>query len=120
MKPECCEVCEHSCLHPQAICLAKENLPAPASTAELAELFKLIGDPTRLKILLLLQSHELCVCDIVAALQMGQSAISHQLRLLRGARLVKSRKEGKSVFYSLDDAHVLNLIIDGLNHVQHN
>ena len=119
MKLESCDVCEHSCLHPQAICLAKEKLPPPKAIGDLSELFKLIGDPTRLKILLLLQDNELCVCDIADALKMGQSAISHQLRLLRGARLVKFHKEGKSALYSLDDAHVLNLIIDGLEHVQH-
>ncbi len=119
MKLEICDVCEHSCLHPQTICLAKEKLPSFEAINNLSELFKLVGDPTRLRIMLLLQDHELCVCDIADALKMGQSAISHQLRLLRGARLVKFRKEGKSAFYSLDDAHVLNLINDGLEHIQH-
>ncbi len=119
MNREECAACEQLCEHPHIICSAKQQLPDDAAIRNLSELFKLVGDPTRLKILTLLQSHELCVCDIAAALSMGQSAISHQLRLLRGARLVKFRKEGKSAWYSLDDEHVLRLILHGLEHVQH-
>lgn len=119
MNREECAVCEHVCRHPHVLCLAKEHVPPDHALQNLSELFKLVGDPTRLKILTLLQQHELCVCDIAAALEMGQSAISHQLRLLRGARLVKFRKDGKSAWYSLDDDHVLRLISHGLEHVQH-
>ena len=86
---------------------------------QLAEVFKELGDQTRIKILSLLAAEEeLCVCDIAEALEMGQSAISHQLRVLRTARLVKFRKDGKEALYSLDDHHVLTLMAQGLEHVQ--
>ena len=85
---------------------------------ELADLFKILGDRTRIKLLSLLASeHELCVCDIAESLNMGQSAISHQLRVLRAARLVKFRKVGKEAIYSLDDDHVVKLMRQGLEHV---
>ena len=87
---------------------------------QLADLFKTLGDPTRLKILSLLAAEqELRVYDIADGLTMGQSAISHQLRLLRTSRLVKFRREGKEVLYALDDDHVLKLLGQGLEHVQH-
>lgn len=114
-----CDTCELACEHPQLICLAKEHLPPEATIVQLAEVFKLLGDPTRIKILQALSRQEMCVCDIAATLSMGQSAISHQLRLLRNARLVKYRKEGKSAWYSLDDEHVILLLNQGLAHVQH-
>ena len=85
----------------------------------LADLFKILGDKTRIKLLsLLAEEDELCVCDIAESLQMGQSAISHQLRVLRAARLVKFRKAGKEAFYSLDDDHVVKLMRQGLEHVR--
>lgn len=87
---------------------------------DLAETFKILADPTRIKILDLLSKQEMCVYDIAATLQMGQSAISHQLRVLRGARLVKYRKDGKEVRYSLDDDHVVLLMNQGLEHIRHN
>lgn len=86
----------------------------------LAETFKILGDPTRIKILHILSKQEMCVCDIAAALYMGQSAISHQLRTLRSARLVKYRKDGKVAWYSLDDEHIVALMSQGLKHVEHN
>ncbi|WP_407947312.1 ArsR/SmtB family transcription factor [Pectinatus sottacetonis] len=89
------------------------------TTNHLADTFKILGDPTRIKILTLLSSNEMCVCDIAATLQMGQSAISHQLRILRGARLVKFRREGKEAWYSLDDDHVVTLMNQGLQHILH-
>lgn len=85
----------------------------------LAEIFKILGDPTRIKLLALLTSGEMRVSDIAEALSMGQSAISHQLRVLRNARLVKFRKEGKEAWYSLDDDHVVRLMRQGLDHVSH-
>lgn len=86
----------------------------------LADLFKTLGDPTRIKILSLLAvEEELRVYDIADGLAMGQSAISHQLRVLRNARLVKFRRDGKEVLYALDDEHVLNFINQGLEHVRH-
>lgn len=84
----------------------------------LAETFKAVADPTRLKILYALLNEELCVCELTELLGMTQSAISHQLRVLRNMRLVKYRKEGRSVFYSLDDEHINQLFIAGLEHVE--
>jgi len=83
----------------------------------LAQIFSLLGDRTRVRILHGLMGRELCVCDISAVLGMTSSAVSHQLRLLRTAKLVKARKEGKNVFYSLDDGHVHSLLAQGLEHV---
>ncbi len=85
----------------------------------LAEAFKVLGDPTRVKILDLLSREELCVCDLSAILGLTQSAVSHQLRLLRMHRLVKSRRERRCVFYSLDDDHIVRLLSEGLDHVSH-
>lgn len=92
-----------------------------ADTAQhLADLFKTLGDPTRIKILsLLTKTEEMRVYDIADSLTMGQSAISHQLRVLRSARLVKFRRDGKEVLYSIDDDHVMKLLGQGLEHVQH-
>lgn len=92
-----------------------------ADTAQhLADLFKTLGDPTRIKILsLLTKTEEMRVYDIAYSLTMGQSAISHQLRVLRSARLVKFRRDGKEVLYSIDDDHVMKLLGQGLEHVQH-
>ena len=92
-----------------------------ADTAQhLADLFKALGDPTRIKILsLLTKTEEMRVYDIADSLTMGQSAISHQLRVLRSARLVKFRRDGKEVLYSIDDDHVMKLLGQGLEHVQH-
>lgn len=92
----------------------------PEETAHsLAETFKVLGDQTRIKILNLLAQREMRVLEIAEAVQMGQSAISHQLRVLRGARLVKFRKDGKEAWYSLDDDHVVGLMNQGLDHIQH-
>jgi DNA-binding transcriptional ArsR family regulator len=84
---------------------------------ELSETFKVLGDSTRIKIILALSAEELCVCDIANLLNMSDSAISHQLRILRNLRLVKYRKEGKMAFYSLDDKHINELLKHGLEHV---
>ena len=86
---------------------------------KLAELFKILGDPTRLKIVELLLANEMCVNHIAETMGMGQSAISHQLRVLRQARLVTYRKEGKTAFYSLNDDHVEGLVRMGMDHVAH-
>ena len=83
----------------------------------LSELFKVLGDPTRLRIIQALSSLELCVCDISAVLDMNQSAVSHQLRVLKQARLVRYRKEGKIVYYSLDDNHIADLLKTSLAHI---
>ena len=113
------DLCEVYHTHPDRLqdC-AIHKLDDDTSLA-LADVFKTLGDKTRIKLLSLLASEEeLCVCDIAEALQMGQSAISHQLRVLRAARLVKFRKVGKEAFYSLDDDHVLKLMRQGLDPVR--
>lgn len=113
------DLCEIHCTHPDKVRMACLHRVDSETALELAEVFKVLGDQTRIKILSLLAAEEeLCVCDIAEALEMGQSAISHQLRVLRTARLLKFRKEGKEALYSLDDHHVLTLMAQGLEHVQ--
>lgn len=112
-------VCEEICLHPEEILAATAGTLTEDDARELAEIFKILGDPTRVKMLELLSRRELCVCDLAAAVGMGQSAVSHQLRLLRGARLVKYRREGRTVRYSLDDAHISVLLAQGIEHIKH-
>ncbi len=90
-----------------------------STSQKVAEVFKVLGDMTRIKLLALLSSADMRVGDIAESLGMGQSAISHQLRVLRGARLVKFRKEGKEAWYSLDDDHVVKLMCQALDHVSH-
>ena len=113
------DVCEELCEHDQIVCLAKAEMLLDEDARQIAETFKILGDPTRVKILHALSRRELCVCDIAAIVAVGQSAVSHQLRLLRGARLVKYRKEGKMVWYSLDDTHISLLLAQGIEHIQH-
>ncbi|MDK9708313.1 MAG: metalloregulator ArsR/SmtB family transcription factor [Desulforhopalus sp.] len=113
------DVCEGLCEHDQVVCMAKAEMLLDEDARQIAETFKILGDPTRIKILHALSRRELCVCDIAAIVAMGQSAVSHQLRLLRGARLVKYRKEGKMVWYSLDDTHISLLLAQGIEHIQH-
>lgn len=92
---------------------------AQVDVQELADFFKVLGDPTRIRIVQQLLNKEMCVTDIAEAMGMGQSAISHQLRVLRQARLVAFRKEGKTVYYSLNDEHVVMLLSQGIEHVSH-
>lgn len=113
------DMCEEYCEHPETICHAKAELLPENTVQQLAETFKILGDGTRIKLLYLLTNREMCVCDIAETLSMGQSAISHQLRVLRGARLVKYRREGKEAWYSLDDDHVVGLMLQGLEHIKH-
>ncbi|MFY9428418.1 MAG: metalloregulator ArsR/SmtB family transcription factor, partial [bacterium] len=105
---------------PAAVEHVREEMLDEQEINRLAETFKVLGDPTRIKILSALATEELCVCDLAAALEMSVSAISHQLRVLKGARLVKYRREGKNIFYSLDDDHVISLFRLALEHVRHN
>jgi len=97
---------------------AKERMLSERDFLFLAELFKALGDYTRVRILFALSVNELCVCALAEVLDMSQSAISHQLRLLRAAKLVRYRKDGKNVYYALDDDHVRNLISQGLEHIR--
>ena len=105
--------------HSDLLNKVKTDLPADELLSDLSDLFKLFGDSTRIKILFALSESEMCVCAIAELLGMNQSAISHQLRVLRDARLVKYRKEGKEAWYSIDDDHVVKLMRQGLDHVSH-
>lgn len=109
--------CEYNFVHQSLVDLAKKNMPHEEELYDLAELFRVFGDTTRVKILCALFSSELCVCDIAALFSMTQSAISHQLRILKQSRLVKYRREGKTVFYSLDDDHIKNIFSQGMEHI---
>ncbi|MFR5265613.1 ArsR/SmtB family transcription factor [Clostridium sp.] len=111
------ENCSTTVIHGDILEEVKENLPEEETLYDLAEIFKVFGDTTRIKILCSLFEHEMCVCDMAALLNITQSAVSHQLRVLKQARLVKFRREGKVVYYSLDDEHVKNIFNEGLNHV---
>lgn len=112
-----CDICEVFDPDKKVVEMMKNNKLEDDVVYELAEIFKTIGDPTRIKILYALKERELCVCDLSELLEMSSSAISHQLRVLRNNKLVKFRKKGRSVYYSLDDEHVLSLFVQGLNHV---
>jgi len=109
--------CSCSVIHEDVVNRVKEIMPEEELLYDLAELFKVFGDTTRIKILCALFEAEMCVCDISNLLSMNQSAISHQLRVLKQARLVKYRKDGKVVYYSLDDEHVKRIFDQGLIHI---
>lgn len=111
--------CESEYINEVVVRKIKQNFIHEDKIYNLAELFKALSDPTRLKIIHSLKQSELCVHDLSAILNMGQSAISHQLRYLRNLRLVKRRKEGKMVYYSIDDQHIEDLFVQGLNHLDH-
>ena len=111
------ERCDYMHLHQEVIDKVRAELPEEEILYDLAELFKIFGDTTRIKILYVLFEAEMCVCDIAQLLNMTQSAISHQLRLLKQSRLVKCRRDGKTVFYSLADNHVRMMIDQGMEHV---
>ncbi|MDR3294622.1 MAG: metalloregulator ArsR/SmtB family transcription factor [Clostridiales Family XIII bacterium] len=111
--------CECHVVHVDVIKKVRAAMPADADMCRLAELFKSFGDQTRLNILFALSKETMCVCDIAALVNMSQSAVSHQLRVLRNVRLVKYEKKGKSVYYSLDDEHVKRIFKQGLVHVEH-
>jgi ArsR family transcriptional regulator len=115
MKDEACDVFH---LHPGKVSVLKRRLMGESSVTALAETFKLLGDVTRVRILDALTRSELCVCDIARLLGLSESAVSHQLRLLRGVRLVRPRREGRMVFYTLDDQHIVGLFEQGLEHVK--
>jgi len=102
--------CLCTIVHEEQVNLAKDAEVPVARLLGLAELFKVLGDPSRLRILTALGAAELCVCDLATALEMSQSAVSHQLAVLRGARLVRARREGKAMFYNLDDEHVRAIV----------
>lgn len=112
------EVCESCEVHENLLQIVNEKMPEETELYDLAELFKVFGDSTRMRILFVLFEAEVCVCDLAEALNMTQSAISHQLRILKQNKLVKSRREGKSVFYSLADDHVRTIVDQGREHIE--
>ena len=111
------ERCDYIHAHEDIIAKVNETMPNEEILYDLAELFKIFGDSTRIKILYVLFEAEMCVCDIAQLLNMTQSAISHQLRALKQSKLVKYRREGKTVFYSLADDHVRSILDQGMEHV---
>lgn len=111
------DVCECREVHPDSVSKVRDSIPDEQTAEDLASFFKLFGDRTRVNILLALDSGELCVCDISETLGMSMSATSHQLRLLKDAHLVTSRREGKSIFYSLCDEHVRIVLETALEHI---
>ena len=111
------ETCEYMHVHPELIEKVKENMPPEETLYDLAELYKVFGDSTRIKILYVLFESEMCVCDIAQTLGMSMSAISHQLRVLKNSRLVSFRREGKTIIYSLADDHVRGIIAMGMEHI---
>ncbi|MGE3277424.1 MAG: ArsR/SmtB family transcription factor [Vicinamibacterales bacterium] len=112
------DVCDVAHLHPARVAELRQVLIADEAVAGLAEIFSALGDPTRVRILDALSHGELCVCDLAALIGMSESAVSHQLRLLRALRVVRPRRDGRMVFYSLDDQHILALVRQGLRHVE--
>ncbi len=110
--------CQVNYVHTTTVAMVAEKMDQETTLLQLAELFKALGDSTRVRILHALTFSELCVCDLANLLQMSSSAVSHQLRILRAHKIVKYRKEGKNVIYSLDDGHVGILLTHGLDHVK--
>ncbi len=111
-------VCEYEHVHNEVVEQVSADLPDEDLLYDAAELFKIFGDSTRIRILTALSQAELCVCDVATILNMTKSAVSHQLRILRQAKLVKNRRAGKEVYYSLDDDHVYKIINLALEHVK--
>lgn len=118
MRPLIRDACEVECVDPERVVAVVERLPDERVGHELAETFRVLADPGRLRLILaLLEAGELCVCDLAAATGLSQTACSHNLRLLRSSRLVRYRKQGRNVYYALDDAHIRVLMDVGMQHV---
>jgi len=111
------ETCITKGIHQETVRRVEKQMPDPVDLYELADLFKLFGDSTRLGILWALSESEMCVCDLCALLKMKQPAVSHQLKNLKQSRIVKARRDGKIVYYSLDDDHIHSLLTMGMEHV---
>ena len=112
------ELCDSFEVHENLLKIVNDTMPEETELYDLAELFKVFGDSTRIRILFVLFFFFFCVCDLARVLNMNQSAISHQLRILKQNKLVKSRREGKSIFYSLADEHVRTIIDQGRDHIE--
>ncbi len=109
--------CDDICIHSKLISAVADNMPDIDTLYDLAELYRIFGDTTRIRILYVLFESEVCVCDIAKILDMTMSAISHQLRILKSAGLVKYRRDGKTCYYSLADDHVKTIINQGIEHI---
>ncbi len=117
-KPECdFDQCDFICVHESVVNQVLNAMPKEQELLDLADFYKVFGDATRIKILYVLSQSEMCVCDLANLLQMSQSAISHQLRVLKQMRLVKFRRDGKTVFYSLADGHIETILAQGMEHI---
>jgi len=112
------EKCDFYCVHTDVIEAVNNNMPSEEVLYDLADFFKIFGDSTRIKILYVLMQSEMCVCDIAQLLNASQSAISHQLRVLKQMQLVKFRRDGKTIFYSLSDNHITTILSMGLEHIK--
>lgn len=117
MKKTEVECCDTVCIHPDIVRKVMQSSPDNQLLKDLADFFKVFGDTTRIRMLLVLSQSEMCVCDLAEVLGMTQSAISHQLRTLKQMKLVKNRREGKTVFYSLADDHIQTIISQGMEHI---
>ncbi len=113
------DACDVDLIHPERVARARDALPDVERIDRLAEVFHACSDPTRLRILLALATEELCVCDVATTVAASASGVSHHLRLLRALRLVRARREGRMVFYRLDDEHVRDLLAVALEHLEH-
>ena len=114
-RPDACDV---PCLHPEIVREARATLLPHEDAQDLAAIFSVLADPTRLRLVAALAERELCVCDLANVLGLRQSTVSHQLRLLRALRVVRFRKEGRVAYYTLDDAHIAGLLTQGLGHIR--
>lgn len=112
------DACDVPCVHPDKVARARSRLPEQDERSLLAETYRALGDPTRLTLVAALSQGELCVCDLAALLGVSQSVVSHSLRTLRQLRLVRSRREGRIIYYALDDEHIAALLAVGLRHVR--
>jgi len=112
------EKCEYLHVHEDVIQEVNKKMPNEEKLYDLADFFKIFGDSTRIRILYVLMCSEMCVCDIAQSLNMTQSAISHQLRILKQIDLVKNRRDGKTIFYSLSDGHITTILSQGLEHIE--
>ncbi|MCK5695269.1 MAG: winged helix-turn-helix transcriptional regulator [Desulfobacula sp.] len=113
------DICSVKCINEKKVKETFKTLPQLEDISQMADIFKALSDPSRLKIVLALLNQEHCVCDIAVICNQTDSAISHQLRILRTLKIVKNRREGKIIYYSIDDDHVVSLINMSLNHVKH-
>ena len=118
MEQENIQSCEFMYVHEDIVQKVQKSMPDEDELYDLAELYKVFADSTRIKILYVLFESEMCVCDIAQLLEMSQSAISHQLRVLKQSKLVKFRREGKTIFYSLADEHVRTIMDQGIEHIE--